>query len=302
MPDIPAARRPLPRLLLLALVLAAALAGAGYGVYRVRALGSELAEARARAASEAGAASARVAALEADLAAAQEERQDLEEKLRTEAKKNDSFEAQIRRISGTVNVLDRLSKTDPELLQKYSKIYFLNENYAPSRLAEIPRDYAYEDKLLTFHAQALPYLESLVDAAREDGVDLRVASAYRSFTTQAALKSGYRVTYGSGANAFSADQGYSEHQLGTTVDFTVPEVGGTFAGFEKTEAFAWLQDNAYRYGFILSYPAGNAYYQFEPWHWRFVGDDLARHLHREERNFYDLDQRAIDEYLVDLFE
>jgi D-alanyl-D-alanine carboxypeptidase len=86
------------------------------------------------------------------------------------------------------------------------------------------------------------------------------------------LKSQYRVTYGAGtANSFSADQGYSEHQLGTTVDFTTPKVGGTLTGFDKTDSYKWLQNNAYKYGFILSYPSSNGYYIFEPWHWRFVG-------------------------------
>ena len=110
------------------------------------------------------------------------------------------------------------------------------------------------------------------------------------------------MTYGSGANAFSADQGYSEHQLGTTIDFTTDAIGSSFSGFEDTASFEWLMENAHRYGFILSYPDNNAYYQYEPWHWRFVGVDLARDLHRDEKGFYDLDQREIDTYLIKLFD
>ena len=117
------------------------------------------------------------------------------------------------------------------------------------------------------------------------------------------MKSTYKFTYGSGtANAFSADQGYSEHQLGTTVDFTTEAIGGAFAGFDKTSAYTWLNENAYRYGFVLSYPKNNTYYVFEPWHWRFVGVALATRLHSENRNFYDLDQREIDQYLISLFD
>ena len=51
----------------------------------------------------------------------------------------------------------------------------------------------------------------------------------------------------------------------------------------------------YKYGFAISYPAGNAYYKFEPWHWRYVGVELAAKLHNEAKNFYDLDQRDINE-------
>lgn len=242
--------------------------------------------------------------LNTELFSAKNENLDLLNSLTEEKNRNDEFENQINKISGTVGTLEKLSKTDPELLQKYSKVYFLNEHYVPSELADIPKEYVYpEDKKLQFHAKAWPHLEDLLKDASEDDIDLRVISAYRSFGTQAALKTSYKITYGAGtANAFSADQGYSEHQLGTTVDFTTPTLGSNFNGFASTEAYKWLRENAYRYGFILSYPKTNQYYQFEPWHWRFVGEDLARKLHNDEANFYDFDQRAINEYLVDIFD
>jgi D-alanyl-D-alanine carboxypeptidase len=107
--------------------------------------------------------------------------------------------------------------------------------------------------------------------AENDGINLRIISAYRSFGSQSELKSSYLMTFGSGANKFSADQGYSEHQLGTALDFTTAELEANFINFDKTTAYQWLLNNAFKYGFILSYPEGNQYYQFEPWHWRFVG-------------------------------
>ena len=142
----------------------------------------------------------------------------------------------------------------------------------------------------------------MVKDAKADGVDLWVVSAYRSFETQAELKSAYTVTYGSGANAFSADQGFSEHQLGTTLDFTTKGLGGGLSGFGNTEAYQWLLEHAHQYGFTLSYPEGNSYYMYEPWHWRFVGEDLAKDLHRANAHFYDWDQRKIDGYLVNIFD
>jgi D-alanyl-D-alanine carboxypeptidase len=110
------------------------------------------------------------------------------------------------------------------------------------------------------------------------------------------------MTYGTGANKFSADQGYSEHQLGTAVDFTTEELGADFSDFEDTDAYQWLLANAHRYGFILSYPKGNKYYIFEPWHWRFVGIRLAEELHATGKYFYDMDQRFIDNYLISIFD
>ncbi|MDB5194450.1 MAG: peptidase and DD-carboxypeptidase VanY/endolysin [Parcubacteria group bacterium] len=215
-----------------------------------------------------------------------------------------SFGAQVSDLTGTVGTLKKLSETDQELLKKYSKVYFLNENYIPSGLSEIDQKYVYtKGKVLEIHTKVKPHLESLIDAANSTGLNLLVISAYRSFGTQSSLKSSYKVTYGAGtANSFSADQGYSEHQLGTAVDFTTPKVGDTFSGFSKAPEYQWLVNNAYRYGFILSYPEGNTYYTFEPWHWRFVGTALALMLHNENRRFYDLDQREIDKYLVTIFD
>lgn len=229
----------------------------------------------------------------------------LEDSLRTELKKNEYFDKQLKKLSGTVGTLQKLQVTDPELLQKYSQVYFLNEHYTPSQLRDIPESYVSKGAVrtpLSFHGDALPYLESMLDAAQEDGIDLRVISAYRSFGTQSQLKSSYVRRYGSGANTFSADQGYSEHQLGTTVDLTTSQLGSSFSTFGDTEAYTWLVEQGYRYGFVLSYPAGNAYYQFEPWHWRFVGRDLARDLYRDKRSLYDVDQRTLDGYLVSIFD
>ncbi|MFA6050643.1 MAG: M15 family metallopeptidase [Candidatus Paceibacterota bacterium] len=210
-----------------------------------------------------------------------------------------NYSSVLNQTSQKVSDLEELTNTDPQLLYKYSKVFFLNENYTPPAVTPIDSKYLYnKDKPMDFHDRAWPFLRNLLDAAERDGIDLKVISAYRSFGTQATLKSSYKVTYGAGtANSFSADQGYSEHQLATTVDFTTSSVGATFTGFEKTPAYKWLVANAHIYGFILSYPAGNSFYVYEPWHWRFVGLDLAQKLHTDGKYFYDLDQREINTYL-----
>jgi LAS superfamily LD-carboxypeptidase LdcB len=215
-----------------------------------------------------------------------------------------TYKQEVGDITGTVSNLEKLSKTDPELLQKYSKVFFLNEHYAPARLVEIPDNYEYDKtRFSKLDSQVWPYLENMLKASIADGLEIYIYSAYRSFDEQSALKNQYSVIYGSGtANQFSADQGYSEHQLGTTIDLITIGIGGTVDGFEKTMAYKWLQGNAFKYGFVLSYPDNNDYYIFEPWHWRFVGFKLATKLHNDGKNFYDLDQREIDEYLVNLFE
>lgn len=241
--------------------------------------------------------------LEESMANLEKEKRDVEEALFSEQQKNLFFANQITEIAGTVGNLKKLSETDKELLQKYSKVYFLNEHYIPSDLSEIPQEYLYEgNREQKIHSRVLPYLEKMIAEAKKDGIDILVISSYRSYGEQSLLKTNYKITYGIGANQFSADQGYSEHQLGTTADFTTPETGPNFLQFKNTSAFSWLQQNAHRFGFTLSYPDNNSYYEFEPWHWRFVGTTLANRLFEENKHFYDLDQREIDQYLISIFD
>lgn len=269
--------------------------GAGYLGYRWYQTEDLLAQARTELASSTAASSIARENAARDIA-------QLQEALAEQTRINESFSGKIQAISGTVGKLDKLAKTDPELLQKYSKVYFLNENYIPESLTLIPEEWTYGGQEEYFHAKLWPTLLEMLEDAQEDGINLEIISGYRSFEKQAVLKASYKVTYGSGANAFSADQGYSEHQLGSAVDITTKELGANFTAFDTTEAYAWLQKHAHRYGFILSYPKGNAYYQYEPWHWRYVGRELANDLDKDGKHFYDLDQRALDAYLVTFFE
>lgn len=239
----------------------------------------------------------------AELQESRDENARLASELEAEQQRIQTLVGEVGQISSTVGTLEKLSKTDPELLQKYSKIYFLNENYAPAELAAIASDYLLNpNETEQIHGRVWPKLSALLEAAKRDGLDLKVVSAFRSFGEQSSLKASYKVTYGTGANRFSADQGYSEHQLGTTADFTTTEIGSALTGFEKTPEYEWLTRNAHRYGFTLSYPEGNNFYIFEPWHWRFVGVNLADYLFATKGYFYDLDQREIDKYLVNIFD
>ncbi len=213
-------------------------------------------------------------------------------------------ELTVGNISGTVGTLQKLSEIDPELLKKYSKVFFMNENYVPAHLTQIPSNYLYSEKQSEqFLSESWPFLKGMLDEANSRAITIYVKSGYRSFGTQQSLKSLYTVVYGAGtANSFSADQGYSEHQLGTTADFITTGLDGNVDGFDKTEAFLWLQANAYRFGFVMSYPKNNSYYVYEPWHWRFIGVKLATYLHNNNLNFYDVDQREIDKFLINVFD
>jgi len=228
----------------------------------------------------------------------------LTDALLTEQRRNTSVEATVGQVTTTVAGLEKLSRTDPELLKQYSKVYFLNEHYVPVSLTTVDPKFIFTPgKILQIHSNVAPSLSNLLNAAAASGLSLKLDSAYRSFGTQAVLKSSYKVTYGAGtANSFSAEQGYSEHQLGTAVDFTANSINGGLSGFDSTPEYQWLLGNAYKYGFVISYPESNTSYQFEPWHWRFVGKALALYLHQNNLYFYNVDQRVLDSYLANIFD
>lgn len=239
-----------------------------------------------------------------ELAQSKDENTNLNTSLSSEKNRNDAFQEQIGEISSTVGVLEKIKNTDKELLQKYSKVYFLNENYLPSKLTKIDTKYLFNKTKETYiHERVWPHLQDMLEAGTRADINIKIISAYRSFGDQSSLKSTYKTLYGSGANTFSADQGYSEHQLGTTVDLDrESSTGALVTSFETTKTFEWLTLNAYKYGFVLSYPKGNKYYQYEPWHWRFVGLELAKKLHEDGKYFYEMDQREIFTYLANFFD
>lgn len=245
-------------------------------------------------------ASSTIQQLQTTLAATEGELADLADDYRTAARDNQAFADRVNELNDT---LDKLANLDQELLQKYSRVYFLNENYQPSELEQIEEKWIMEGKdIQYFHGDASRFLKRMLERAERAGHDLRVISAYRSFDHQNALKGEFTQVYGSGANTFSADQGYSEHQLGTAVDIADVETGATSQAFANTEAYQWLLENAHKYGFVLSYPENNTFYIFEPWHWRFVGVELATDLYKADAHFYDWEQRRIDDYLLEIFD
>jgi zinc D-Ala-D-Ala carboxypeptidase len=133
--------------------------------------------------------------------------------------------------------------------------------------------------------EVIPDLRALRVAARRRGLPIAIRSAYRSYRTQGSVFASW-VHRGGRQNALrtSARPGHSEHQLGTAIDFTLPGQGAPWAyrDWGLTATGAWLARNAWRYGFVLSYPRGQfskSCYSYEPWHFRWVGRALAARIH-----------------------
>jgi len=107
-------------------------------------------------------------------------------------------------------------------------------------------------------------------AAYEDGIVIEIVSAFRDVEEQAQiiLDKQARGMDMEAILTLSAPPGYSEHHTGRAVDINTPGCEEREEPFEATEAFRWLTTHAARFGFVLSYPRGNALgFIYEPWHW-----------------------------------
>ncbi|WP_008313022.1 D-alanyl-D-alanine carboxypeptidase family protein [Leptolyngbya sp. PCC 6406] len=134
---------------------------------------------------------------------------------------------------------------------------------------------------IQLHVAAAEALENMMAAARVEGVTLMPLSGFRSVQDQQYLFFSIKAERGQDATTraeVSAPPGYSEHHTGYAVDLgdaNAPETNVQI-NFEETAAFRWLQQNATRYSFELSFPLNNPQnIQYEPWHWRFVGDSAS---------------------------
>lgn len=147
--------------------------------------------------------------------------------------------------------------------------------YTPADLEPIPGEMIHPDQRkwnYYLRCEPLEHLKQMYAAAVEDGVQLTVTSAYRSYDTQKNLFSSYAAKNGEAkASTYSARAGQSEHQLGTTLDFNTNRTAGA-------RQHAWLALNAHNFGFAMSFPEGAEEitgYIEEPWHYRYIGTEAA---------------------------
>ena len=147
--------------------------------------------------------------------------------------------------------------------------------YEPSDLAPVPEEWKYEPtRDYPLRREALHALLDMLAAARHEGIEIRVASAYRPGKYQQDLYE-RAIARDGAAQRYSAPPGHSEHQLGTCVDLTDPPGRHCLKeSFNDTPQGQWLAQNAARFGFKRSYFPENTQetgYISEPWHWRYWG-------------------------------
>jgi len=126
-------------------------------------------------------------------------------------------------------------------------------------------------------------IEKLFKKAKKEKYELYAVSGYRSFERQREIFKSNLKKVGEAANRYSARPGQSEHQTGLAVDITCESVDFLLSEeFENTKEYEWLCNNSYKYGFIIRYHKGKediTGYDFEPWHFRYVGEKMAEELY-----------------------
>lgn len=178
-----------------------------------------------------------------------------------------------------VDAIDVKDFSSSMLVNKHRK---LSENFEPSDLMDIPSEYASEDN---FRASRIAFnaYKKMSDAAKNEGYEIVINSAYRSFSEQEELIDYYRNAYGQNyVDKYVSKSGYSEHQTGLAFDIGSRNVNV----FANSKEYEWMQDNAYKYGFILRFSKkyeSVTGFRNEPWHYRYVGVEAATYIH-EHRN------------------
>lgn len=163
----------------------------------------------------------------------------------------------------------------------------------------IPDDYTFTLGTIKGNMQCdervIDDLLDMLQGAKEDGINLKICSPYRTDERQEMLFGrkitrymnkgmSYMEAYKLSSQAVMVP-GASEHQIGLSIDIVCDSYGELDEGFGDTDAGKWLAGNSYLYGFILRYPLGKEYItgvEYEPWHFRYVGQDAAGVITQED--------------------
>lgn len=173
----------------------------------------------------------------------------------------------------------------PLIVNKYHQ---LPDDYVPADLETLP-----SGKPAT-KATCAAY-KAMANDARKAGLSLYAASAYRSYDLQNRLYNGYLKQEGGDrvkVDTYSARPGHSEHQTGRAIDLCGSF--GSLNDFINTPEGPWVNENCYKYGFIIRYQQDIVPltgYKYEPWHITYVGTEVAQTMH-------DLNIRCLEEYVV----
>lgn len=205
-------------------------------------------------------------------------------------KNNKSIDNIITDVNSNIDYdfYTNIQKTDlsKDYLIITNKFYKLDNSYKHPNLVTMENTYT---RVSGSKLEKTTYdaFKKLCDDAKKQGYYIVNTSAYRSYETQNYIYNNYKAENGlAWADSYSARPGHSEHQTGLALD--VGTASTTLSTFENTKEFTWMKNNAHKYGFILRYPKGKDYitgYNYEPWHYRYVGIKEATHIYENDLTF-----------------
>ena len=186
-------------------------------------------------------------------------------------------------ISSNGEPADKYTITNPDnLLTLVKKGFYLPEDYEPELVdPEIPVAPDCQNSKMTKETSAA--LTKMYEAAKKEGLELVLNSAYRSYQTQVETMADFVKRYNTQyANEYVAQPGASEHQTGLGIDLTAQSVvEGKRITFGDTDEYKWVIKNCSKYGFIIRFEDGTdgiTGIAHEPWHLRYVGEDVAKEI------------------------
>lgn len=166
-----------------------------------------------------------------------------------------------------------------------NKYYKLPENFEPLEITPISPKYAYAGNKLA--KIALDSYINMWNEAKENGFQFIVNTSYRSYDVQKEMYENTKSLKGAKqADLLVARPGHSDHQSGLAIDLY--DLNNSSSSFQETSAYQWLQENAYKFGFIERYPKDKENitgFSYEPWHWRYVGEEVAKKIQEEKITF-----------------
>ena len=170
-----------------------------------------------------------------------------------------------------------------------NKYYYLESDYIPDDLVNISQTYSWGENGSQKTRQVV--YDAFIDmwnAANKEGYYLMVNSSFRNYQDQESVYNAYKNTSGETyANSIATKPGFSEHQTGLALDI-FSKSNTNKNTFKDTPEAKWLKENAYKYGFILRYPEEFEEVTgitFEPWHYRYVGKDIAKYIYENNITF-----------------
>ncbi len=188
------------------------------------------------------------------------------------------------------------SSTNASTSEELSKIFVNRENrlpegFIPGDLVELNGVVHTDSDVTCLDRVAAEHLVDMFKQAEKYDIHLGISFGYRTPQKQQEMldfwikQSGTKEALEGIAKPY-----YSEHQLGVGTDLTGKTINyiGVRKDFANTPEAKWLEQNAYLYGYVLSYPEDKidvTGYIYEPWHWRYVGVDVAKILHDKHINF-----------------